>query len=1064
MSNAFYDSDDGDDAVCPLCCEPMDLSDQNFLPCPCGYKVCMWCWHRIKKTYTNLCPACRSEYSDDPHAFAAVNKDEVIKNENNKKKRAKQKETDAASAAAAATAAREHQHALHLRHHHQHQQHMQHLHREQVQQQGGGRGGGGGGGGGAGTVANRRELANMRVVQRNLVYATGLPSALDSEEVLRRPENFGQYGKIYKIAISSSQGSEPRQGNVSAHVTFAKKEDALACILATDGYWLEGRQLRSNFGTTKYCATYLRNSPCSNPDCLYLHELGEEEDRFTKEEIQQRSLLAPPIPPGAATVTGGGGPSGTGMRCNSPYLPPPVYESTANGAGAGGGGGATLRSQQAQQQAQAQQAQQAQLAQQQAQQAAAAGAAAASAQRGAGRGSKPSGQIAAAASASKTSTSVGVAWGGAGATNGPSAQPLGDRSATGGVLGRGKGGLGAASPTASPHLQAHDPKVQAPKAGSTVPADASASMFSNPFFSNGGRAGSVGVGVRGSADAPSVSASTAPAPPGFSELPSASLPTSTLPPASSSSSPSTNASASPPQAVPQQPARSLFEGHFGGGGGGSDSVFNGGMFSSPAIGGGLFSPGGGGGVGAGVEAVGAGAGAGAAAPVAGATGGVGSPPPGMVDAKQGLLQPEQSSSARINEEQESPLRQSPPDMVTNASVVGLVDRPQNGSGKGSPNGASELSFAPLSDDKSGSPSGGFELDGGVSSSVPPPVVASPFGAASGGGHFGGAFGSALFPISTHQRSGSRGVGGLAADADGPGADLSVDPFANSSGALAAMLGVTLPPVDSHSSLASKMRTGVGEPQLLSSVHDASPQQRSHLPPRGGPAYGDFTRDMGRGREAHVQRRVGARDGGSGERIDGHRNDYGMSQQGGGGGGGGGLQENQASRFSFAQDESPGLPFSPARGSPPMGPGPDPRVSRGSPGGMGSPPHHGQHRHHLHHHHQSHAHRPFGPSRPLSPPLLGGEYGGKVLPGVSLSYGERQAPAGGGAGGGQGQGQPAVQGASGVPAGGGVGWGDNAAGQRVDPAQAFGSSLWTMAPAPNAPRQPQGSRGGGYGAW
>ena len=88
---------------------------------------------------------------------------------------------------------------------------------------------------------------------------------------------------------------------------------------------------------------------------------------------------------------------------------------------------------------------------------------------------------------------------------------------------------------------------------------------------------------------------------------------------------------------------------------------------------------------------------------------------------------------------------------------------------------------------------------------------------------------------------------------------------------------------------------------------------------------------------------------------------------------------------------------------------------------------------------------------------------KVLPGVSLSYGERQASAGG-AGGGQGQGQPVTQGASGVPTGGGVGWGDNAAGQRVDPAQAFGSSLWTMAPAPNAPRQPQGSRGGGYGAW
>lgn len=198
MSNTQYDSDDSDPAVCPLCCEPMDLSDKNFLPCPCGYRVCMWCWHRIKENYTNLCPACRSEYSDDPHAFAAVDKEEVIKNENYKKKKAKQKDSDTASAQAAATAAREHQHALHLRHHHQHQQHMQHLHREQVQQQGGGRGGAGGGN----TAANRRDLANMRVVQRNLVYATGLPQGLDSEEALRRPENFGQYGRIYKVCCA----------------------------------------------------------------------------------------------------------------------------------------------------------------------------------------------------------------------------------------------------------------------------------------------------------------------------------------------------------------------------------------------------------------------------------------------------------------------------------------------------------------------------------------------------------------------------------------------------------------------------------------------------------------------------------------------------------------------------------------------------------------------------------------------------------------------------------------------------------------------------------------------
>ena len=28
---------DSDEQVCPLCCEELDISDQNFLPCKCGY-------------------------------------------------------------------------------------------------------------------------------------------------------------------------------------------------------------------------------------------------------------------------------------------------------------------------------------------------------------------------------------------------------------------------------------------------------------------------------------------------------------------------------------------------------------------------------------------------------------------------------------------------------------------------------------------------------------------------------------------------------------------------------------------------------------------------------------------------------------------------------------------------------------------------------------------------------------------------------------------------------------------------------------------------------------------
>jgi hypothetical protein len=44
---------------------------------------------------------------------------------------------------------------------------------------------------------------------------------------------------------------------------------------------------RASFGTTKYCNTFLRYVPCTTPDCLFLHDVHEDEG-WTKEEIQVR--------------------------------------------------------------------------------------------------------------------------------------------------------------------------------------------------------------------------------------------------------------------------------------------------------------------------------------------------------------------------------------------------------------------------------------------------------------------------------------------------------------------------------------------------------------------------------------------------------------------------------------------------------------------------------------------------------------------------------------------------------------------------------------------------------
>ena len=51
---------------------------------------------------------------------------------------------------------------------------------------------------------------------------------------------------------------------------------------------LHGSQIRVSFGTTKYCNYFLRGIHCTNDDCMYLHELADPEDCFTKKEMQIR--------------------------------------------------------------------------------------------------------------------------------------------------------------------------------------------------------------------------------------------------------------------------------------------------------------------------------------------------------------------------------------------------------------------------------------------------------------------------------------------------------------------------------------------------------------------------------------------------------------------------------------------------------------------------------------------------------------------------------------------------------------------------------------------------------
>ncbi|KAK3280763.1 hypothetical protein CYMTET_11414 [Cymbomonas tetramitiformis] len=224
---------------CPLCTEDLDATDKNFRPCPCGYQICAWCWHQVmelaaKDNTLGRCPACRAEYKKEDITFQAPNPEELSK----KSKKVKTPKSKAPN----------------------------------------------------GTLS-RKHLANVRVIQRNLVYVIGLSLNYCKDEVLKKSEYFGKHGKIIKVSVNrngvynSANGGTPTG---SAYVTFFRGEDALKCITAVDGSILDGKVLRACFGTTKYCNSFLKYQPCNNPDCLYLHDLGDDGDSFTKEEMVAR--------------------------------------------------------------------------------------------------------------------------------------------------------------------------------------------------------------------------------------------------------------------------------------------------------------------------------------------------------------------------------------------------------------------------------------------------------------------------------------------------------------------------------------------------------------------------------------------------------------------------------------------------------------------------------------------------------------------------------------------------------------------------------------------------------
>jgi len=274
--------------TCPLCIEEFDLSDRSFRPCPCGYQVCQFCFNNIKNNMNGLCPACRRPYDEKTIEWKVVTSEEVAEFRANIQKNQKKRATE---------------------------QRQKEVQKREAEKE------------------NRKNLVGVRVVQKNLVYITGLAPTVREDELLktlRKPEFFGQYGNIQKISISNRKSPDGQPQSLGIYVTFERPDEATRCIQAVHGSLNGDRYLKAQYGTTKYCSAWLKNEKCNNPGCMFLHEQGDEEDSYTRQDLSSMNSIATqrPLPSGSV-----GSSSRTASRAQVSHpTPPPASQSMARSA------------------------------------------------------------------------------------------------------------------------------------------------------------------------------------------------------------------------------------------------------------------------------------------------------------------------------------------------------------------------------------------------------------------------------------------------------------------------------------------------------------------------------------------------------------------------------------------------------------------------------------------------------------------------------------------------------------------------------------------------------------
>ena len=85
------------------------------------------------------------------------------------------------------------------------------------------------------TKEKAESLQKIRIINTNLIHVQGFPKYL-SNNILKSPEYFGQYGTITNLILSEKTNPETNRKSYSAYITYSNKIEASLAVLCRFSY------------------------------------------------------------------------------------------------------------------------------------------------------------------------------------------------------------------------------------------------------------------------------------------------------------------------------------------------------------------------------------------------------------------------------------------------------------------------------------------------------------------------------------------------------------------------------------------------------------------------------------------------------------------------------------------------------------------------------------------------------------------------------------------------------------------------------------------------------------